>query len=132
MRKGQLIKLLIKAYNSHINHLKENYQNAPYTEVVRYLEDNYIDCGVCYFIRWGNYTRKKFEGKSNAGYGAEWVRKYYSKGEPQWAPYPSKAYTLSSVIRILQFRVSILEKELASGDKLHQRVTSKNYYSKNY
>lgn len=127
MRKGQLIRLVLKAYTYHLNYIKENFQNSSLSEIVEYLEDHRIDGGVCFFIRFGNYAHVEFEGYANAGYSAKWVSKHCVGRSGTWGPYPIRANTFEEVIHNLQLRVDILEKELASGDKLHQRVTSKNY-----
>jgi hypothetical protein len=85
-----------------------------------YLRSHKIDCGVCYFIC------EKIPKEYNSGYNARWVKSYYSDGEC-WGPYPTRGNNIKEVIKYLQLRVDIMEKELTKGDKLHQRVSSKNY-----
>jgi len=89
-----------------------------------------MDNGICFFIRWGNYTKIRNEEIVNAGYDAKWVSKHCVGRSGIWGPYPIRATTFEEVIHNLQLRVDILEKELASGDKLQQRVTSKNYLNR--
>ena len=122
MRKGQLIRMVLKAYKHHIKYLRENFQDKSRNEIHRYLSDHGLQNGVCYYI-FRNVTENC--GHNNA-YGANWVKKYYTYGNV-WGNYPGGLYALEYTLELLQLRVDNLEKELASGDKLHQRITSKNY-----
>jgi hypothetical protein len=120
MRKGQLIKKVLKEYKSHISFLQKDVYGMYIVELMDYLRSHKIDCGVCYFIC------EKIPKEYNSGYNARWVKSYYSDGEC-WGPYPTRGNNIKEVIKYLQLRVDIMEKELTKGDKLHQRVSSKNY-----
>ena len=121
MRKGQLIRMVLKACKYHIKYLKENFQDKSRNEIHRYLSDHGLQNGVCYYI-----FRNVPEKYAHNSYRVTWVKKYNSYGNV-WGNYPGVLYGLKYTLELLQLRVDNLEKELASGDKLHQRVTSKNY-----
>jgi hypothetical protein len=127
MRKGQLIKKVLKAYKGHIQHLQENYKNKPTRDVNRYLVQHHIGCGICNYIS-SNLPDKYF----NAGYRARWVRKYFkTETTDTWESYPTcNSENFQEVIRLLQVRVDFMERELLSGDKLQQRLDSKQYLVK--
>lgn len=124
MRKGQLIKKVLKAYKGHIQHLQDNYKNKPVHEVNRYLLQHHIGCGICTYIS-SNLPSKYY----NAGYGARWVKKYFKTDSTDiWEVYPRyNPENFPEVIRLLQVRVDYMERELLSGDKLQQRLDSKQY-----
>lgn len=121
MRKGQLIRMVLKAYKYHIKHLRENFQDKRIDEVTKYLIQAGIGCGIC------NYISKIVPQFFYSGYKAKWIKKYCENDRQEWAQYPLY-HSLEETIKLLQVRVDNLEKELASGDKLHQRLTSKAYY----
>ena len=122
MRKGQLIRMVLKAYKYHIKHLKENFQDKGTQEVTKYLVKADIACGICNFI-----SKNVPHPYYYSGYRAKWVNKYMEGNSDQWAPYPIYR-SLEEALKFLQVRVDIMEKELTSGDKLHQRLDSKKYY----
>lgn len=121
MRKGQLIKQALKAYKYHIKHLRENFQDKSRNEIYEYLRNYKLQNGLCYYI--SKNVPEVYEYK--AGYEANWIKKY-SIGQI-WGGYPGGMYGLEYTLELLQIRVDNMEKELASGDKLHQRIDSKNY-----
>lgn len=120
MRKGQLIRAVIKAYKDHIKHIQENFKEGEMESLSSYIYAHEISHGICLFIH--NKTRYPY-----AGYRAKWVEKYCNPGNNKWGKYPCTAETVQEVVKALELRVQNMEKELASGDKLHQRVTSENY-----
>lgn len=120
MRKGQLIRAVIKAYKDHIKHIQENFKEGKMDLVSSYIFTHEISHGICLFIH--NKTRYRY-----AGYRAKWVEKYCNPGSSSWGKYPSCVDTVQEVVEALELRVQNMEKELASGDKLHQRITSENY-----
>lgn len=122
MRKGQLIRTVIKGYKYHIEYLQKNFQKGSGRSFKDYLNKHYLGCGVCAYI-----SDTLPAPYCMSGYHAKWVRKYIADGFASWGKYPMFAETLEETVELLELRVRILEKELASGDKLHQRVTSKNY-----
>lgn len=130
MRKGQLIRKVLKAYKQHLNYIQENFQDIDDFNEIRpiynYLGDNNVSCGVCLFI-----SRNVPEKYYYSGYNAKWIQKYTNDCN-EWFSYPSQRYKLKDIIEALQVRVDILEKELASGDKLHQRLDSKQYWIDGY
>lgn len=121
MRKGQLIRKVLKAYKFHIQHLRENFQEATEREIEEYLDSYEISRGICWYL---NCT---LEVNRYAGYNAKWVQKYIPQGEVGWGIYPNRCSELESVLESLQIRVDVMEKELASGENLHQRIDSRNY-----
>jgi len=122
MRKGQLIKRVIKDYRYHIKYIQENFGRGSSRELTRYLVQHHIGCGIC------NYMSSILPSKyQSAGYGAKWVKKYYVSSDT-WDLYPiCNVENIYEVVRLLQSRVDIMEKELLSGDKLQQRLDSKQY-----
>lgn len=121
MRKGQLIKAVLKAYKHHIKYIRENFKEDQLGEVDYYLTDHSISHGICLFINKNTYYRY-------GGYRAKWVEKYYTEYSSKWGQYPTSALSVEKVLENLELRVRIMEQELASGDNLHQRITSKNYF----
>lgn len=127
MRKGQLIRKVLKAYKYHIKYIQENFQRSSSSDLNKYLVSNHIGCGICGYIS-SNLPGKYY----NTGYRARWIKKYYvSPLSDTWELYPIyNSDNLSEVIRLLQVRVDIMERELQSGDKLQQRLDSKQYLDK--
>lgn len=48
MRKGQLIKKVLKAYKEHIKYIQENFQDSHMNRVSDYLYESNIHCGIVY------------------------------------------------------------------------------------
>lgn len=118
MRKGQLIKKVLKAYKHHIKYIQDNLKGADMDEVVEYVHKHNISHGICLYIC---YTLG--DSYTSTGYRAKWVGKYGNV----WGRYPSHANTRGEVLKLLQLRVDRMERELRSGDKLQQRLDSKQY-----
>lgn len=130
MRKGQLIRKLLLHYKSSIAVIKTTPKyEEDFNKLIYYVRDRKIAHGVCmctYELLLGkiDYNILKI-----STYGAKWVTKYnLSKENNVWGKFPHMGTTYSEVLQYLQTRVDNLEKELLSGDKLHQRINSKNYY----
>lgn len=126
MRKGQLIKKVLKDYKYHIKYIQDNFQGSYFSELNKYLVRNHIGCGICNYISW------KLPEYRGSGYSARWITKYFtSSTSDAWESYPiCNSDNLSEVLRLLQVRVDIMERELQSGDKLQQRLDSKQYLVK--
>lgn len=125
MRKGQLIKKVLKVYKEEIQYLQENFQGVHINIINAHIQSKNLHQGVCYFIC-RILPRKYYY----SGYDSKWVHKYYSKSNV-WGAYPNYGRNLQEVIDNLQIRVDIMERELQEGDKLHQRLDSKYYYISN-
>lgn len=121
MRKVQLIKKVLKAYKEHIKYIQENFQDIHISKIDDYLGENNLHCGICMYIS------RSFPENYYAGYYAKWIKKY-SVGAGQWGPYPINGRTVQEVLTYLQTRVDNMERELQEGDKLQQRLNSKQYY----
>lgn len=121
MRKGQLIKKVLKAYKYHIKYILENTNSAEMDEVWSYIGKHNITHGICLYI-----SSTLDYSHYHSGYRAKWVGKY-SDDDGRWGIYPSHAVNFTELLTSLQLRVDIMERELLSGDKLHQRLDSKQY-----
>lgn len=143
LRKGQLIRRLIKDYKYHISYIKNNLSEASNDSIIGYCKKVEIEHGVCSYISFG------LNIGTQIGYNLQWVKKYLDADLEirHWGKRPTDVHVrlhnmefykdpnltqeliLQSYLDALQLRVDILEKELNSGDKLHQRLNSSNYYS---
>lgn len=124
MRKGQLIRKLLLHYKSSIAVIKTTPEyKEDFNKLMRYVRDRKIAHGVCLCMY------ELLSGKiGDVAYNTKWVLKYnLSEDDNIWGTYPHEGNTYSKVLQYLQIRVDNLEKELLSGDKLHQRIDSKNY-----
>jgi hypothetical protein len=138
LRKGQLIEKVLKHYKFHIEYIRNNLSGASYDSILLYCKEAGIEYGICSYMSTG------FGLGSFIGYNFQWVKKYNNFSSSHWGKCPidvwralvvmedrlderlTQEFILQSYLDALQLRVDNLEKELASGDKLHQRVTSKN------
>ena len=125
MRKGQLIKKVLKAYKEHIKYIQENFQDSHMNKVSDYLYESNIHCGICMYIS------RSFPDYYYAGYYSKWIKKY-DTGRGEWGTYPTLVNTVKEVLNSLQTRVDNMERELQEGDKLQQRLNSKQYYMEGF
>jgi len=129
MRKGQLIRKILNHYQSSIAVIKTTPEfKEDLNELIRYVGDRNIAYGVCRCTYYLLIRKVDHNNLSRITYDAKWVTKYNLSEEYNvWGEYPNMGTTYSEILQYLQIRVDNLEKELLEGDKLHQRINSKNY-----
>lgn len=108
MKKKEIIKLTLKAYNTAIKDIKT--KKLSFNRSLNYLEKRYLDIGVCKFIKrnCNVYTKIK------------WIDKYTkttSYGDVHdfpsfWGKIPKNSGNRADMLISLELRKNILEEEL--------------------
>lgn len=120
MTKGELIQRLIEDYSYYIKYIEENLQESSVRDVKHYLTTHHIGYGICYYTSY-------LTNNNRISYNAEWVGKYNDPFTVKWGTYPIDCPSRLTLLYSLCVRLTNLKKELASGDNLDQKLTSKYY-----
>lgn len=116
MKKKEIIKISLKAYENALNEIKTKKMNFNTTN--KFLEKKDLERGVCNFLE----LTKKI---SDASPSTRWVKNYYktdSNGTTvekdsfvipcYWAKVPRHCETRKEIVDVLTIRRDILKKEL--------------------
>jgi hypothetical protein len=117
MKKKEIIKISLKAYENALNEIKTKKMNFSTTN--RFLDKKNLERGVC------NFLQRNTSDFNNNGPSTRWIKNYYktdSSGitpeenwdiEPRyWAKIPYVCETRKDIVYSLIIRRDILKKEL--------------------
>lgn len=116
MKKKEIIKISLKAYENALNEIKTKKMNFNTTN--RFLDKKNLEIGVCNFLE----LTKKISGVNSS---IKWAQKYYKTNSTgttveedsfiipcYWAKVPYHCETRKEIIDVLTIRRDILKKEL--------------------